>query len=53
MYMPQGIDQLERMSDGLPKAGGVIAHDRKTAAPFGAIRREGGDNGETSNLQTS
>ena len=51
MFVPPGMDQLERMPECLPKARGVVAHDRQAAALFRSIHRESGDDDVPSGLQ--
>jgi hypothetical protein len=50
MFVPKGMDQLERISECSPEARSVITHDRQTAAPFRTIQRERSDNGVSSDL---
>ena len=53
MSMPPSINKLERATQGLAKAHGIVPHYWEAAASLWPIKREGRNDGVPSNLQGS
>src|SRR5258708_5100930 len=51
MFVPPGAHQSKHRAECPPKTGTIVTHHGQTAAPFGAIRRKGRDDGVATSLQ--